>query len=232
MPKNPNRRPTQQPFTFTTSPPLPSLAALTHSKEIMTKYYRFMLTSFGNQNECCFCPSCNDWFVEVDTKEKDSTLWRKIDCEACKHEFCGACGMEPHIQRPGGLNLTCSEFALSKKSAGTDGAAENEALFNKFIQDQTDTVFCPNPKCKNPLVLIEGSCKFTICRCNTRLCFICGSLCSDGDHYRHFTGPGLQGPFGNTCKGPNDPDITKPANARRMAIPVKKPAPKRRKKKI
>jgi len=43
-----------------------------------------------------------------------------------------------------------------------------------------------------------------VCRCRARFCFVCAVELADSDHYRHFVGPGLAGPFGKTCKGPKD----------------------------
>lgn len=67
------------------------------------------------------------------------------------------------------------------------------------------------PGCKTAAELTAGNCKFCYCKCGCRFCFLCGVRLAEADHYRHFTAPGLGGPFGSTCKGLADPMAGKPA---------------------
>lgn len=86
-----------------------------------------------------------------------------------------------------------------KVNSKVDEEFENFKSSNKF-----QTCF----KCGNGGTLREGSCKFTICRCGSKYCFLCGVKLEDKSHYSHFmNGPGCTGPFGDVCRGVNDPGL-------------------------
>jgi hypothetical protein len=185
--------------------------------DIMEKYDRFKLREFATKSAertgalCVTCPKCNDWFCEVGyLAEAEVVLWRSLKCgdKDCNHDFCGSCGQAPHRAKKAGSpgDITCKEYASRLEESGGD---ESEMLLKKFMSEQKDAQFCP--ECKVPSTLEPGCCKFTVCRCRTRFCFVCGIKLCDADHYRHYTGAGMKGPFGDVCKGVSDPDAGKAA---------------------
>lgn len=58
----------------------------------------------------------------------------------------------------------------------------------------------------------KQNCKFTYCRCGQKYCFLCGVTLEEVNHYTHFQGTSANGtkctgPFGNGCRGIDDPQI-------------------------
>jgi hypothetical protein len=101
--------------------------------------------------------------------------------------------------------LTCVEYAQwLKVNEKSDEEFENFKISNQF-----QTCY----KCGNGGTLKEGSCKFTTCRCGSKYCFLCAVKLEEKSHYSHFmNGPGCTGPFGNVCRGINDPGLKEPAS--------------------
>ena len=67
-------------------------------ENIMKKYERFSLRNACEKNGYIHCPSCNEWFADVnlaDTPQAEA-IWKNVVCGKCKHEFCGKCGEKPH----------------------------------------------------------------------------------------------------------------------------------------
>jgi len=174
-------------------------------ENVFAKYERFMLKDFAEENSEMFkwCPACNEWFCEVDMNE-DPSVWSRIACGGvnCNHEYCGGCGQKPH-KGHNNLNLTCAKFAALLEREKT--LSEDDVGFQDYIRNSKEFQTCPS--CGNAATLQKGGCKFAYCKCRKKFCFLCGVELFDSDHYGHFKGPGLAGPFGEKCLGPNDPLI-------------------------
>jgi hypothetical protein len=190
------------------------------SAEQFEKYERFVLKKFAEENSSNMrtCPTCNEWFAEVPQGPQNEGVWKTVECEGCKHKFCGRCGMEPHKGQKDG-NSTCEEFAKWKQ--------ENATVDEAFEKYMATAALGQCPKCDVLAEGIVGNCKFTYCRCGQRFCFICGVGLEEKNHYTHFQGgPGCTGPFGNGCLGPADPAVPQPpalgsrAKAAAVAGPV------------
>jgi hypothetical protein len=174
--------------------------------ETFTKYERFMMRGFAEENNCCFCPASCGWYIDIDVEldEENLDVWKKITCgnPECKKEFCGSCLLAPHRDAP--LNMSCKEFAESVRANSSTGASDD--MFSEYLKtSENKTQSCPQCNC---IAELESGCKFVYCRCKSKFCFICGVTLFDPDHTRHFTGDGLGGPYGTTCKGPKDKDLT------------------------
>ena len=189
------------------------------SQEQFEKYERFVLKKFAEENSSNIrtCPKC-EWFVECPQGPSNEGVWKSVECEGCKHKFCGRCGMEPHKGQKDG-NSTCEEFAKWK--------IENATVDVAFANYLATAALGQCPKCEVLAEGIVGNCKFTYCRCQQKFCFICGVGLDERNHYTHFQGgPGCTGPFGNGCLGPTDPAVPQPpllgsrAKAAAVAGPV------------
>jgi hypothetical protein len=157
------------------------------SNEVYEKYDRFMLKQFCQDNpNYRACPHCNEWFADIPQDNADEPMWKRVECEKCRKHFCGKCGQQPHKGQHENANID-----------------ESMKTYLKTAKVQR----CP--KCKSVAELVSGGCKFTYCQCKARFCFICGVQLEERHHYSHFTGPHLQGPFGEKCHGQTDPGVLK-----------------------
>lgn len=174
------------------------------SNDVYEKYDRFMLKQFCQDNpNYRACPHCNEWFADIPQDEDEEHMWKRVECEKCRKHFCGKCGQQPHKGQHD-QNITCEEYAKwQHENANID---ESMKTYLKTAKVQC----CP--QCKSMAELVGGGCKFTYCQCKARFCFICGVQLQERHHYSHFTGPHLQGPFGEKCHGQTDPGVVNPMN--------------------
>ena len=49
--------------------------------------------------------------------------------------------------------------------------------------------------------------------CRSKWCFICGVQLEERHHYSHYKGEGMGGPYGDTCHGPQDPEVLRQLTA-------------------
>ena len=108
---------------------------------------------------------------------------------------------EPHVGQKN-IDVSCEDYAKWKRA--------NETVDEEFNSYRAKAGIVQCPKCKIGGLLF-GGCKFIYCRCGTRYCYLCQVQLQERHHYSHFKsdskGAAGNGPFGNTCKGPNDPDL-------------------------
>ena len=131
------------------------------SAKTFEKYERFQMSAFGKDNDDCrFCPKCNEWFAEVPQGDEDEVVWCKVICgdEHCQHAFCGRCGEEPHVGQKN-IDVSCEDYAKWKRA--------NETVDEEFNSYRAKAGIVQCPKCKIGGLLF-GGCKFIYCRCGTR----------------------------------------------------------------
>lgn len=159
--------------------------------ELFARYERFMLRRVCEQQNMRRCPSCNDWYIDVDINPRTEDLWRSIQCQACSHTFCGQCGQKPHLKQKD-QNISCEDLAKWQ--------SENEGADTSFASYMKDNRIFPCPKCSLP-VTWESNCKYLYCHCKAaHLCGLCGVQLKEFQHFDHFNGR----PHGDTCRGPTD----------------------------
>lgn len=90
--------------------------------------------------------------------------------EDCRYESCRKCGKEAHVP------LRCDEVVQKKR--------EDEGRL-KVEEAMAEAKIRKCPKCKTPFVKSDG-CNKMVCRCGTKMCYICRQELKGVNPYAHF----------------------------------------------